>query len=79
MMPWSLHQKRGLRLTLLGTAVMTALTLLYLWMFHAHGVALSSFLAIAAVIAVVWFAIGAVMAFFIVMIIRKNERIGKDQ
>ena len=77
-MPWSRNQRRGLILTCIGTAIVTALTLFYLWAVHTEGVATLSFLGMTVVIIAVWGLIGATMAFFIVMIIRKNERIRKD-
>jgi len=78
-MVWSKRAQMGVICTCLGTIVLTALSLLWLWnsTYGDPGVTPISFLKIGVVIAIVWAAIGATMAFFIVMVLRKNEALDK--
>jgi|GEM_PF-5021231 len=78
-MAWSRRARMGAISTLLGTIILTALSLIWLWAtsYGDPGVTPISFLKIGVVIAIVWAAIGATMAFFIVMVLRKNEALDK--
>ena len=74
-MAWSKRAKKGAWGTVAGTILLTALSLIWLYLntYGQDGVTPMSFLKIGIVIAIVWAAIGATMAFFIVMVLRKNE------
>ena len=66
--------RRGAWAMVAATLVFTALSLAFLWVrAGAIGVAGWDFLIMAVIVTLVWFAIGAVMTFYIVMIIKKNE------
>jgi len=74
-MAWSNRARKGAIGTAIGTLLMTALSLLWLWKtsYGAPGVTPLSFLKLGIVIAIVWTAIGTTMAIFVVMVLRKNE------
>ncbi len=78
-MAWSKRARHGAMATLVATVVLTALSLLWLWLtsYGEAGVTPMSFLKIGVVIAIVWASIGATMAFFIVMVLNKNERLDR--
>lgn len=66
--------RKGARVMAFATAAFTTLSILFLWMrAKTLEVAPLDFLIMALIVIIVWTAIGAVMAFYIVMIIRKNE------
>ena len=66
--------RRGALVMVLATVAFTAVSLLFLWSrAGAIGVSGWDFLIMAVIVTLVWFAIGAVMTFYIVMIIKKNE------
>lgn len=80
-MAWSKRARTGALSTFIGTIVLTALSLLWLWSttYGQPGVTPMSFLKIGVVISIVWGGIGATMAFFIVMVLRKNDALdGKN-
>ena len=79
-MIWTRRAKTGAVATLAGVAVVTIGALYYFWSITRGWTGLEgmSFVAFAAIFGAVLLAIGLVMAFFIVMIIRKNEAAGKD-
>jgi len=72
-MTWTRNMRRGASAVVIGTLVMIAFTLLFLWKTSADGVTLWDFLKVSFVIFAVWSAIGGTMGIFIVMILRKNE------
>jgi len=74
-MAWSNRARKGAVGTAIATVVLTALSLLWLWTtsYDEPGVTPMSFFKVSVVIAIVWAAIGATMAFFIVMVLRKND------
>ena len=78
-MAWTKRARKGAWGTLVGTILLTALSLIWLYFetYGQEGVTPMSFLKIGIVIAIVWAAIGATMAFFIVMVLRKNETLDK--
>ena len=75
-MIWSHRMRQGAGLTTIGTIIATALSILYLW-FRPEAAAISTwdFAKMAFVVVLVWTLIGITMGIFIVMILRKNERI----
>ena len=80
-MAWSARARKGAVGTLMGTVILTGLSLLWLWSKTQGdpGVTPLAFLKIGIVVAIVWAAIGATMAFFIVMVLRKNDALdGRD-
>ncbi len=79
-MAWSKRARKGAFGTAIATIILTALSLLWLWVtsYGEPGVTPLSFLKIGVVIAIVWAAIGATMAFFIVMVLRKNEALDRE-
>lgn len=75
-MAWSHTARKGAWLTALGTIVVTAFSIAYLWFatYGWDGVTTAAFVKVAAVTTLVWFAIGTTMAIFIVMVLEKNEK-----
>ena len=73
-MTWSRNMRYSAWLMALATAIFTAASLFFLW-YKAKSLDVSpwDFLTMAIIVAIVWVAIGAVMAFYVVMIIKKNE------
>ena len=80
-MAWSKRTRMGALGTVIGTIALTILSLMWLWMttYSDPGVTPMSFLKLGVVIAIVWAAIGATMAFFIIMVLRKNEALDKQR
>lgn len=74
-MSWSKRAKQGAIWTGFGTVAVIAVSVIYLWIKTAglEGVSVMEFVKIALVMGLVFAAIGAVMMFFIVMVLRKNE------
>ena len=72
-MIWTPEMRRGAWAIAVGTLVMVLITYAYLWS-QLLGTDVSSWTVVklAAIIAVVWCAIGATMGFFVVMILKKN-------
>jgi len=71
---WSHDMRRAALITALATVAMIAVTLIYLRVFAAADIDGWVFAKVAFVIAAVWAAIGGVMGFFIVMIVKKNGK-----
>jgi len=72
-MVWTQAMRKGAFGTALATIFVTAISLVYLKLFHGQGINPWAFTKMAFIIAAVWAAIGATMGIFIVMIISKNE------
>lgn len=74
-MVWSKREKSGAVWTALATIAVIVASIAYLWLKTRgwEGVTNWAFLKIAVVITLVFASIGGVMAFFIVMVIRKND------
>lgn len=73
-MTWTRSMRRGANITAIGTIVMIALSLAYLWFRpEAEVVSLWDFAKLSTVVAIVWVVIGITMGIFIVMILKKNE------
>lgn len=75
-MAWSRTARKGAWFTALGTIIVTAFSVAYLWFstYGWDGVTTFEFIKIAVVTSLVWFAIGTTMAIFIVMVLEKNEK-----
>ena len=73
-MSWTPLMRRAAGIMATATLAFTAASIGYLWLrTRAMDVTGWEFFKISLVTCLVWFAIGAVMTFFIVMIVQKNE------